>query len=55
MKTKKMGKCCFMAMKLGMSKAYDRVEWNFLEKLKEKMGFEEKWLNLILECISTVS
>ena len=39
MKTKKMGKCGFMVMKLDMSKVYDQVEWNFIIKLMEKMGF----------------
>ena len=39
MKTKKMGKCGFMVMKLDMSKVYDQVEWKFIIKLMEKMGF----------------
>ena len=38
-----------------MSKAYDRVEWIFLKKIMEKLGFSEKWINLIMMCVTTVS
>ena len=55
MKSQKSKKMSFMAMKLDMSKAYDRVERKFLIKIIEKMGFCEKWVSLIFECISTVS
>ena len=55
MKHHQLGKTGFMALKLDMSKAYDRVEWGFMEGLLQKMGFHEKWVALMMMCITTVS
>ena len=44
-----------MALKLDMSKTYDRVKWVFLEKAMLHLGFSRKFVNIIMSCIKTVS
>ena len=55
MKIKKRGKEGYMAMKLDMSKAYDRMEWIFLESLMRKMGFHGRWVELVMATIKSIS
>ena len=55
MKMKKSGKMGYMALKLDMSKVYDRLEWVFLQRIMEKMGFHSTWIGWILECLKSVT
>lgn len=44
--------CC--AYKPDLSKAYDRVDWLFLEKALGKWVFSQKWISWIMACVSSV-
>ncbi|RVW40176.1 LINE-1 retrotransposable element ORF2 protein [Vitis vinifera] len=41
--------------KLDIEKAYDKVDWNFILTVMQKMGLGEKWIRWIKWCISTAS
>ncbi|KAF3782863.1 Transposon TX1 uncharacterized protein [Nymphaea thermarum] len=43
--------CC----QLDLSKAYDRVNWNFLRNSLLSMGFHDAWIARIMTCVSTAS
>ncbi|XP_041017886.1 uncharacterized protein LOC121260102 [Juglans microcarpa x Juglans regia] len=55
MKTRLKGKDSFMALKLDMSKAYDRIEWDFLASVMHKMGFSDSWISLVMKCVTSVT
>ncbi|XP_019197378.1 PREDICTED: uncharacterized protein LOC109191249 [Ipomoea nil] len=52
---KQCGMVGWSALKLDMAKTYDRMEWPFLEKMMLALGFDVGWVQLIMNCVSTVS
>lgn len=44
-----------MALKLDISKAYDHIEWSYLEAILLEKGFNVRWVHLILQCVQSVS
>jgi hypothetical protein len=52
--TRMKGKKGYMAIKIDMSKAYDRAKWGFLESVMGKMGFSSNWIKLIMMCVTSV-
>ncbi|KAL9670606.1 hypothetical protein QQ045_008160 [Rhodiola kirilowii] len=45
----------FVSLKLDMSKAYDRIEWEFLRRMMLMLGFAEEWVKKVMLCVETVS
>jgi hypothetical protein len=41
-------------VKLDMHKASDRVEWIFLENMMRKIGFADRWIDLMMACARSV-
>ena len=52
---RKKGKTRNLALKLDVSKAYDRVEWSFLWRIMLKLGFPESWADRVMSCVSSTS
>ena len=53
-KRKRQGKNGMVTMKTDMSKAYDRLEWQFHKEIMQKLGFHDKWVDLIMQCVCSV-
>ncbi|KAL8156414.1 hypothetical protein AgCh_001488 [Apium graveolens] len=55
MKRKTQGKNGLAALKIDISKAYDRLEWGFVYNMMVKFGFHELWITRVMKFLQSVS
>lgn len=48
-------KCHFMAIKIDLEKAFDSLEWDFLQKVSDFFGFPKAFSKLVMSCLCTSS
>ena len=49
------GRKGYMAIKIDLEKAYDRIEWSFIRDMFIYFNFPDNLIELIMSCVSTVS
>ena len=52
---KKKGQNGYMAIQVDLEKAYDRLDWHFLEDTLLDVRFSKDFTKLIMACVSTCS
>ena len=52
---KTQGKYGCASLKIDVSKAYDRLEWQFVENMLNTFGFHHIWIDRVMTCIRTVT
>ncbi|GAU48097.1 hypothetical protein TSUD_238360 [Trifolium subterraneum] len=55
LKRKTQGRRGELALKIDISKAYDKVDWGFLRGVTTKMGFSDVWIQWVMMCVSSVN
>ena len=53
--SKSRGNKMFMSIKIDLEKAYDRLNWNFIEKFLDNCMFPPKIVSIIHHCITSPS
>jgi hypothetical protein len=44
-----------LALKIDISKAYDKVDWGFMRGMLERLGFSNQWIHWMMLCVSSVN
>lgn len=55
MKNNSRGRMGRMVVKLNMSKAYDWVELPYLAEAMKALGFMDRWIQLVMLCVTTIN
>ncbi|XP_021609077.1 uncharacterized protein LOC110612607 [Manihot esculenta] len=55
MRSRRRGKDGYVALKIDIRKAYDRLEWPFIRFMLQSLGFDAKFIDLVMFCVSTMS
>jgi hypothetical protein len=55
LKRKTHGRKGNLALKIDISKAYDRVDWGFMRGILERLGFASQWIHWMMLCVSSVN
>ena len=53
--SKKKGKVGYMALKIDLGKAHDKLEWSFIRDVLIRANFPVDLIEIIMSCISTIS
>ena len=54
MKRKTKGKKGIVALKIDISKAYDRIDWRYLKTMMRRMEFDSHFISIILLCVTSM-
>lgn len=54
MKTKTRGEDRYVVLKLDISKTYDRMDWDYLRAVLDKMGFHSRWIHWMSMYVESV-
>ncbi|XP_019166608.1 PREDICTED: uncharacterized protein LOC109162341 [Ipomoea nil] len=54
LRRKQLGQVGWAVLKLDMAKDYDRMEWPFVRQMMTGLGFDDRWVQLVMMCVQTV-